>query len=89
MPDPKADGQKPTSAPAEGRVTPDPDADYWSIEDVAAFLGVSAATVRTYRSRDRGELPPEDKKFGRSPVWKPATIIGFSRLGQGHRSDLA
>ena len=88
MPDPEADGPEPTSTPAGARVTPDPEADYWTVDDVAAFLGVTPATIRTYRSRNRGELPPEDRKFGRSPVWKPATITSFSRLGQGHRSDL-
>ncbi|MFF7192678.1 helix-turn-helix transcriptional regulator [Streptomyces sp. NPDC008079] len=67
---------------------PDPEADYWTVTEVADYLGVTPETVRTYRSRKRGELPPEDKMFGRSPAWKPATITRFDRLGQGHRSDL-
>ncbi|MET7731241.1 helix-turn-helix domain-containing protein [Streptomyces sp. NPDC005402] len=66
----------------------DPKADYWTIADVAEYWGVSEATVRTYRSRGRGELPKEDRTFGRSPAWKPATIIGFDRPGQGARTDL-
>lgn len=66
----------------------DPDADYWTIADVAEHWGVSEATIRTYRSRNRGELPPEDRVFGRSPAWKPATILGFARPGQGKRTDL-
>jgi hypothetical protein len=33
-------------------------------------------------------LPPADRTFSRSPVWKPATIIGFQRIGQGTRTDL-
>lgn len=67
----------------------DPNADYWTIADVAEHWGVSEQTVRAYRSRGRGELPPADKTYGRSPVWRPATIIGFQRLGQGTRTDLA
>jgi hypothetical protein len=65
-----------------------PEADYWTIEDVADFLGVSPRPSAPTAPPNGGELPAEDKKFGRSPVWKPATIIGFDRLGQGHRSDL-
>lgn len=67
---------------------PDPRADYWTIADVAAHWRVSPQTIRSYRSRGRGELPEPDKVFGRSPAWRPATILGFPRTGQGYRSDL-
>ncbi|MGW1669038.1 hypothetical protein [Streptomyces sp. NPDC002324] len=67
----------------------DPNADYWSIGDVADYWGVTSQTIRTYRSRRRGELPEPDAVFGRSPVWKPKTIIDFERPGQGKRTDLA
>lgn len=77
------DSREPAAPPA-----PDPGADYWTITDVARHWGVSEATIRTYRSRGRGELPPEDKLFGRSPVWRPATIVNFTRPGQGKRTDL-
>jgi hypothetical protein len=66
----------------------DPDADYWTVADIADHWGVTAQTVRTYRSRKRGELPEPDNIFGRSPVWRPATIIDFQRPGQGARTDL-
>jgi hypothetical protein len=66
----------------------DPNADYWTIADVAAYWHVRPQTIRAYRSRGRGELPPADRSFGDSPVWKPATIIGFQRVGQGTRTDL-
>lgn len=66
----------------------DPDTDFWDLADVAAHWGVTPQTIRTYRSRKRGELPEPDKVFGRSPVWKPSTIIGFVRPGQGARTDL-
>jgi hypothetical protein len=49
---------------------------------------VSEQTIRAYRSRGRGELPPSDRTWGRSPVWRPATITSFQRLGQGARTDL-
>jgi transposase len=66
----------------------DPEADYWTIKDVADHWDVTEQTIRTYRSRKRGELPEPDKVFGRSPAWKPETIIGFKRPGQGTRTDL-
>jgi hypothetical protein len=67
----------------------DPNADYWTVSDIAEYWDVSPQTIRSYRSRGRGELPQEDKVFGRSPVWRPATIINFQRPGQGARTDLA
>lgn len=66
----------------------DTNADYWTIADVADHWGVTEQTVRTYRSRKRGELPEPDRVFGRSPAWKPATILDFKRPGQGARTDL-
>lgn len=65
-----------------------PDIDYWTTADVAEYWGVTVQTIRTYRSRKRGELPEPDRIFGRSPAWKPATIINFQRPGQGARTDL-
>lgn len=66
----------------------DPKADYWTVSDVAEYWGVTPQTIRSYRARKRGEVPPEDRMFGRSPVWRPATIIDFERPGQGARTDL-
>ncbi|WP_411091390.1 helix-turn-helix transcriptional regulator [Streptomyces sp. 049-1] len=66
----------------------DPEADYWTISDVAEYWGVTPQTIRTYRARGRGELPPADRAFGRSPAWRPQTITGFTRPGQGARTDL-
>lgn len=66
----------------------DPTDDYWTMDDVAAHWGVTPQTIRTYRSRKRGELPEPDRMFGRSPVWRPATITSFQRPGQGARTDL-
>lgn len=68
---------------------PDVNAAYWDMRDIAAYWGVTYETVRTYRSRGRGELPPNDATLGGSPVWRPATIVTFRRSGQGKRTDLA
>jgi hypothetical protein len=70
---------------------PDPGADWWTMDDIAAYLGVKVASVRRYRARprERGGLPPEDRMIGRTPVWRPATIIRWhehERRGQGWRA---
>jgi hypothetical protein len=75
-------------ATSTGETMADPNADYWTVADIADHWGVTPQTIRTYRSRKRGELPEPDKVFGRSPVWKPSTIIDFVRPGQGARTDL-
>ncbi|MCP9947256.1 sigma-70 region 4 domain-containing protein [Actinomadura madurae] len=85
-------GKKPRSkratAKPEDRRLGDPGKEYWTMADIAAYLGVTVETVRVYRSRGRDELPEEDDKFGQSPVWKPATVIDHQRPGQGARTDL-
>jgi predicted GIY-YIG superfamily endonuclease len=70
------------------RVLVDPDMDYWTITEVAEHWGVKVATVRAYRSRKRGELPDPDHVYGRTPLWRPVTVINFERPGQGARTDL-
>lgn len=69
-------------------MTADPEADFWTIEDVAVHWGVKPETVRSYRSRKKGELPEADRMVGRTPVWRPATIVAFQRPGRGARTDL-
>lgn len=69
-------------------MTADPEADFWTIEDVALHWGVKPETVRSYRSRKKGELPEADRMVGRTPVWHPATIVAFQRPGRGARTDL-
>lgn len=70
-------------SPAEP-AAPDPDAEWWTTSDVAAFLGVSMSTVSTYRAR--GQMPSPDQKLGRTQLWRPANIIGWadSRPGRGN-----
>lgn len=67
-----------------------PAAEWWTTEDIAAYLGVKPATVRRYRGREpeHGGLPPEDHTFLRTPVWRPATITAWKRPGRGARTDL-
>lgn len=71
----------------------DPAADWWTMDDIAAHLGVKPTSIRRYRARplDKGGLPREDRMIGRTPVWKPVTVITWNeteRRGQGTRTDL-
>ena len=68
----------------------DPAADWWTMDDVAAYLGVAPESARRYRGRapENGGLPKEDRMFGRTPAWKPETITAWKRPGQGARTDL-
>jgi hypothetical protein len=52
---------------------PDPNAEWWTTSDVAAYLGVRTGTVSTYRSR--GQMPEPDISAGRAHLWRPARII--------------
>lgn len=54
----------------------------WTVADLARRLGVSEATVRTYRWR--GTLPTPSY-VGRTPVWDPAVIEEWikTRPGRG------
>jgi cobalamin biosynthesis protein CobD/CbiB len=73
----------------------DKTADWWTMADIAAHLGVKLRSVHTYRLRgvearkegnpDPGGLPEPDNMVGRTPVWRPATIIAWAaaRPGQG------
>jgi len=66
---------------------------YYDIAAVADFLGVRVDTVRVYRTRSAanrragtpqpGDLPEEDDRFGRSPVWLGSTLLGWERPGSG------
>lgn len=51
--------------------------------DVAARLGISAESWRSYVSTGYG--PPPDGRLGRTPWWKPETVDAWnaSRPGQG------
>lgn len=55
------------------RSGPDPEAEWWTTSDVAAFLGVRVATISTYRRR--GQMPEPDLTVGRTHVWRPSRIV--------------
>jgi predicted DNA-binding transcriptional regulator AlpA len=52
---------------------PDPDAGWWTTTDVASYLGLRVATISSYRNR--GQMPEPDLTIGRTPAWRPQTII--------------
>lgn len=71
-----------TMTSSEGK--PSPDLEWWTSADVAAYLGVRASTVSTYRMR--GQMPAPDEKIGRTQLWRPQTIIEWHsrRPGRGN-----
>ncbi|MFV2172320.1 hypothetical protein ACFHW2_11940 [Actinomadura sp. LOL_016] len=73
---------------ADERRPGDPDADWWTMADIAAHWGVAVETVRSYRARKPSRLPEPDDRFGNTPVWRPLTIIIYKRPGRGRRTDL-
>lgn len=54
------------------------------LKGVAEFAGISYGSARTYRDRSTknrrmgspkpGDLPPEDDRFGNTPVWRESTL---------------
>lgn len=64
--------------------SPDPSAEWWTTTDVAKYLGVRTATVSSYHRR--GQMPPADKKIGRTQLWRPSTILTWDkgRKGRGN-----
>lgn len=57
--------------------------EYLDVQASADFLGVSPATIHTYRSK--GIMPDPDKTFGSTPTWLPSTLSDWKakRPGQG------
>jgi hypothetical protein len=70
----------------------DPLKEWWTMADIADHWGVELGTIWDYRYQTNHpktpgqapKLPTEDDTIGRTPVWRPQTIIGFERPGQGH-----
>lgn len=60
----------------------------WDAQDVAGFLGVKAATVWSYVSRDGFPLPVS--QAGRTSMWSEPLVVQWylARPGQGARSDV-
>lgn len=55
---------------------PDPSAEWWTIDDVARYLGVARDTVHSYRSRR--QMPAHEQQYGRTALWRPATITSWA-----------
>ena len=43
-----------------------------TVAEVAEILGIQEASVRGYKAR--GQMPPPDQQYGRTPLWREATI---------------
>lgn len=64
-------------------------ADWWTLSDIAEYLGVEVKTVRTWLNKrlPKGNPFPEpDHRFGTERVWRPATIVAWNaeRPGRGN-----
>lgn len=46
--------------------------DWWTTENVATALGVSASTIRAYVARN--QMPAPDRTMGNMRLWRPETI---------------
>lgn len=64
---------------------PDPSAEWWTIQEVAAFIGVVPGTVSAYLHE--GRMPDPERRVGQSPIWRPAAIVEWqsTRPGRGRR----
>lgn len=65
--------------------------DWWAVEDVCAYLAsqgrpIGASTWTGYVAR--GQAPRATRRFGRTPVWVPATVKTWDgvRRGRGWRA---
>jgi len=45
---------------------------YLTSKQIATLLGVTPSTISSYKSR--GQMPPPDKEYGRTPLWRYETI---------------
>ena len=74
---------------ATRKPTPTGPTEYASITDVAARVGLSAATVQSYYGRGKrsqlwwpepgGDMPRPDVMIGRTPGWLDDTIDAWNR----------
>lgn len=64
-----------------------------TLAEIAEHLGLGVTTVRNYHQRAErnrrehrerpGDFPPPDQHFGRTPVWRAATIAQWQRTRPG------
>lgn len=63
--------------------------EWWTAEDCASWLGITAAAWRNYASHGvpKGNpAPVADRRFGRTNVWRPVRVIEWNakRPGSGN-----
>lgn len=58
-----------------GVAAPDTGAQWWTADEVAAYLGVRRSTVHSYKVR--GQMPAPEQQYGKTPLWRPATITAW------------
>lgn len=64
-----------------------------TLPEIAERIGVGVDSIRVYHQRASknrrdgnvrpGDMPPPDQQFGRSPVWKLASIIRWEQRRPG------
>lgn len=54
---------------------PDLNAEWWTVHEVAAYLGVARNTVHAYRARN--QMPAPEQQYGKTWLWRPATITAW------------
>ncbi len=59
---------------------PDPDAEWWTTSDVAAYTGTAISTISSYRMR--GQMIEPDQKVGRTWLWKPQRVMAWRPGGR-------
>ncbi len=61
--------------------------DWWAVDDVRAYLAstgrpITASTWTAFVAR--GQAPAAARRFGRTPVWTPATVKTWDSTRRGH-----
>ncbi len=59
--------------------------DWWTTEHVAAYLTVTASTVRAYLARK--QMPPPDRRLGNLQLWQPSTVQEWNETRPSRRTS--
>lgn len=63
--------------------------DMLTYAELAAEVGVSPSTLRSYASRRQARLPDPDGRVGQSPFWKRSTVAPWVRQAKAARARSA
>lgn len=63
---------------------PDPDAEYWTISDIARYCGLATSTISTYRAR--GLLLEEDTVIAGRRLYRPARVVAWHAARPSQRN---